>query len=289
MEIGRLSGISYGEASDLRSQGIRTVEALEARVALLGLPAAVQGRLASPGTIREALAQHALREAEGETRPLALRVLRFPRTNWLDVAVAVLLALAVAGVARAILRPERSVVAVRDLAAFQVIGPADVEVRSTAADFGVFAAAEDAVGRFPLQVVPAGGALRRDRLSRIRFPRPEELAGRRILTLPVAPHALALARPGTRVAVLLVPGDSAGARATAGSLVEDVMVLNAGGAGDTASLVVAVREAALPALRSLGSSQAIVLQQVALPPAGTGSRRGSAAPSSTQAGDSVSP
>lgn len=288
MEIGRLKGISDEEASDLRSHGIRTVEALEERVARQGLPAVVQGRLVSLRTIREALAQHALRDAAGKTRPLLLRVLRFPKTHWLDVIVGALLVLAGVGIERARRHPGQSVVAVRDLAAFQVIGPKDVKVSSTAADFGVFTASGDVVGRFPLQGVSAGEPLRRDRLGG-RLPDPEELEGRRIVSLPVAPHAVALARPGSRVALLLSPRDLRAAGPAADPVVEDVMVLNAIGAGDSSSLVVAVREGALPALRSLGSSQAIVLGQVTLPPSGPGPRRGSAAPSRTQARDSVSP
>jgi hypothetical protein len=262
MEIGRLEGISRDEAADLRAHGIRTVEALEERVAKRGLAGAVRGRLVSAETVGAALGRHVLRERQGKAGPLLARTVHRARIHRPDALVAVLFVAAGFLLGRALDRPERSVLAKGDLAAFQVIGPGDVRVVRTASDFGTFATREDVVGRFPLQALPAGDPLRRDQLSRVRFTRPEELAGRRVVSLPAVPHALPLARPATRVALLLPPP----APGAAGPVVEDAIVLGARAAGDSSSLVVAVAEAALPALRTLGGGRVLVLQQVALPP-----------------------
>ena len=264
-DVGDLAGLSPIEVDRLRSAGFATAEALRDLVATDGLDAAVERTWVSTRRLRRALARHAVREAEGRTRPPALRALEWAGDNRLELCLLVLAVLAAAGLARAALRPERDVVAVSDLAPFRIIGPADVEERRTQADFGTFASPADVVGRFPLEKVPAGEPLRRELLGRVRFERGDELAGHRVVAVPVAPHSVALALPGARVTLLLVPeGDQeAGQQA---HVVDGAMVMDVRGAGDTASLVVAIPEAALPgALPALGGSRAVVLQRV--PPA----------------------
>ncbi len=262
-DVAKLQGLAAAEISALRTSGIETVEELEARVAREGFSSTVPDGGVSARALFDALVQHVLLEAAGKTYPFPRRALAFLRTKWMDVLLLALAGGIAAGILHAAGRPERVVVAVRDLAPFRMIGPEDVEERRTEAEFGAFTSAEAVVGHFPLHFVPAEKPLLKDRLSRVRFAGPHEMDGRRILSLPVSAQSLPLAVPGTRVALLLSPRTPPDSAAAAPVVVNDVMVLNALGAGDTAAVVVAVPEAALAALApSLGSFQAFVLGHV---------------------------
>jgi len=263
-DITKLEWIASSHASALIHAGVGTREQLLDRVAADGLDATLAKTSVDPARVRDALARYVLREVTTATHRWPSRVLREVVANWREALLAVLVVLTVLGVVRAAGRPERVVVAVRDLAPFQVIGPADVKEVATEADFGTFASGAEVAGRFPFQVVAAGKPLRRDRVSRIRFPRPSELEGRRIVSLPVAKRSAALAVPTTRVTLVLSPRDGQAAGATAGAILDDVIVLDASAEGDTSLIVVALRKDDLPALaRLLGNSELTVVQPVA--------------------------
>jgi hypothetical protein len=259
-DVGRLPGLSDAEAANLRRAGIPTVEALLDRIAADGFDATVQNQKISRSSLRLALTRYALRETEGSTRDLLLRGVRFMGANWLEALLAMFVVVLVVLGIRAAGRPEGDVVPRRDLPAFHVIGRSDVSSRRGPAEFGVYRTAEDVVGRFPLRPVAAGEPLRHDQLSGIRIQRPDVLAGRRIISVPIPPHALRLALPGARVSLLLSPRNG---NPEAGSVLHDIIVLEARDGGTHASLAVAVRDADLSVLaRSLASADVFVLQQV---------------------------
>lgn len=262
-DVGRLRGLSAADAAELRGARMPTVEAVLDRIAADGFDATVQGLAVSPRRLRVALTRYALREARGRTRPPLLRGLRFLGVNWMEGMLAAFAAALIALGVRAAGRPEGDVVPRHDLPAFHVIGPGDVDQHRGPAAFGTYETAKAVVGRFPLRAAAAGKPLHRDSLSAVRIQPPDVLRGRRIVSLPIPVHALPLAVQGARVELLLSPRDAGDGP---GSVLSDVIVLQAREGGAQASLVVAVRAADLPALaRSLASAEVFVLQQVTPP------------------------
>lgn len=256
--IRRLPKLPDEARAKLEAAGLRTRTALAERVAQVGLTATAEETGVDRGCLRDALAHYSLDEAEGRTRPLPLRLLAQLVLNWRELVLLGLLAAAVLGLDRARGRPEGEVVAVRDLAPFQVIGEKDVRVRRTEAGFGTFASPGEVTGRFPLQVVAQGKPLLRDRVSRVRFT--AELEGRSVLSLPVTPNSATLAVPRSRVLLLVSPTEG-GADAPF-AVLRDVIVLDSRVAGDTSSVVVAVSAADSVVLAPLlGRSRVTVAQQ----------------------------
>jgi hypothetical protein len=258
--IRKLPKLTDEARAKLAAAGLRTRRALAERVAQVGLSATAGETGVDRGCLRDALAHYSLDEAEGRTRPLPLRLLAQLVLNWRELVLLGLLAGAVLGLDRARGRPEREVVAVRDLAPFQVIGEKDVRVRRTEAAFGTFASPGEVTGRFPLQVVAQGKPLLRERVSGVRFTRPADLEGRSVLSLPVTPNSATLAVPRSRVLLLVSPTEG-GADAPF-AVLRDVIVLDSRVAGDTSSVVVAVSAADSAVLAPLlGRSRVTVAQQ----------------------------
>jgi hypothetical protein len=115
-------------------------------------------------------------------------------------------------------------------------------------------------------LVPSGEPLRSDRLSRIRYAPAAELQGRRILSLAVPKRALPLAVAGTHAALLLSPREQDARSAADATVIDDVIVLNAAVADDTASVVVAVLEKDVRTVaRLLGASDVFITQKVSAP------------------------
>lgn len=263
-DIAKVDGLSPGDAKTLRVAGIGTRGAL---VALVGKVAAGGIDAATPNlspaerkAVCDVLARYVLSDIEGETRPLPIRVVRRTAANWREVALFLLLIAAACGVTRAIRQPEQAVVAKHDLVAFQVIDSEDVEVVRAPTDFSTFAKEIEVLGRFPLRMVKAGEPLRRDSLSRTSFPRTADREGRRIVSIPIDRHSMALAVPRTRVDLLLSPR-SADDTGSSVSILTDAIVVDAQATGDTSWIVVALRERDLSTLtRLLASSQVFVVQ-----------------------------
>ena len=211
--------------------------------------------------LRDALAASFLAEKDGTDRSRLRRGLA--RITWLEPVLLLLLALVAFGVWRALQRPERQVVAARELYPFQVLAPGDVRVDTTFAAFGTFSDPGAVVGRFPLRVVQPGDPLVRSGLSAVRGPRLDELEGRRIVSLPVPAQSAALAVPRTRVTLLLSPRERRG-DASEAAVLTDVIVLDRRVSGDTSSIVVALPgDSSVATLaRALAASQVYVVQQV---------------------------
>lgn len=262
-DLSELKWLSADEISGLRRDGLGTVEALCERIARNGFDATVDPLEVSPRTVRRALARHALREGAGRTRSGLARargMFAAALPEALLVGAAVLLA--VLGV-RAVGVPERHVVATRDLPAFHLVAPADVEARAAHADFGTLRSGHQAAGRILLRAVAAGEPLSSAGLSRVRFPDPRALHERRIVSLAVVPHTLRLAVPAGRADLVLSPRGTVPAGGADHALVRDVIVLDVRETADAASVVVAVRDADAPVLgRLLGRSDVYVVQPV---------------------------
>jgi hypothetical protein len=251
----------------LGTDHITTVSELQAfrdSVVKVGFDTAVNGKKDKHALWR-ALAALELHDAAGGLDAAPCRTWAFMRANWME-AILLVLAVVLAGLGvRAALGPEQMVVARRNLQPFQVIDTADVKQVRAWADFGVAANAADVVGKFPLGLVPSGEPLRKDRLSRIRYAPATELRGRRILSLAIPKRALPLTVAGTHAALLLSPRDVA-ARAADPVVIDDVIVLNAAEAGDTASVVIAVLEKDVHTVaRLLATSEVFIVQTVTAP------------------------
>ena len=257
-EVGKLPELTDAERAHLAGGELYTRTALAARVARDGLETTARTGI-DPVRLRDALASYSLAEVKGKTRPFPVRALRQVFINWREIVLLAALVLLAAGIRRAAGHPERVVEATRDLSPFHVIGPGDVTERRTEAGFGVYASPGDVVGRFPLQAIVAGAPLARDRLSRVRFERPAELQGRRVVALPVTRQSAALAVPGSRVFLLLSPTQGG---ETKSHVLKDVIVLNARAAGDTSSMVVAMTGSDFDAMGPLlGRSLVTVVQE----------------------------
>ncbi|HVG46492.1 MAG TPA: SAF domain-containing protein [Longimicrobium sp.] len=263
--LGRLDGVvEANERKALEDRGLHTRSALAARVAKTGLTATAKAPV-ERAHLRKALAAYVVAEVNGKAHPLPARVIGELWASRRELVLVALIGLAAYGVVRALGRPERHVVAARDLAPFQVIGPADVKADDADVDFGVYASPADVVGRVPLHVIGEGDPLRKDDLSRVSFAQQEGLDGRRIVSLTLPEPSAALAVPRSRVTLLLSPRSGAPPADSGGAVVTDVIVLASRMAGDTSSIVVAVGEGDLGALaRLLGRTQVTVVQPVSL-------------------------
>lgn len=88
------------------------------------------------------------------------------------------------------------------LPAFHVIEPADITVAKKPEGSGAFTSTAGFVGRYTLQAIPAGAALRGEQISTARLAR-SDLAGRRIITVQVTLGAMRSAlAPPARVSLL---------------------------------------------------------------------------------------
>jgi hypothetical protein len=260
----RLEGLTPAERATLAVGELCTRRALAARVARDGLRTTAARTNIDPARLRDALAPYALREAEGRTRPLSIRAAAEVLRNWHELVLLAMLVLAVVGVRRVLDRPERVVVAARDLVPYQVIGAADLRQRRTEAGFDTYPAVDSVIGLFPLRVINTGERVRRDQMSRVRISDPADLRGRRVLGLAVTAQSAALAAPGSRVSLLFTPTDEEQGTAR---LVGDVLVLDARAAGDSPSVVVALRADDFTALGPLLARSTItVVQQPVVPP-----------------------
>jgi hypothetical protein len=235
--VGKLQGLDPAELKTLRGGDLHTRTALAATVARDGLTATATRNRLNRVHLRDAMAMYALREADGRTRPLSMRVLRWVWRNWLEGVLLMVLLLAALGVRRALERPERVVIAARDLVPYQVIAPADVQQARKEAGFGTYGSLDDVIGLYPLRVINDGDAVRKDQMSRVRIADPAHLRDRRVLALSVAPQSAALAAPGSRVILLFTPTSE---EETAQRVVRDVLVLDARATGDSSFVVAAV-------------------------------------------------
>src|SRR4051794_37538803 len=261
----KLSGLDPPDEQKLAADGITTLSALRTGGSVVvkqGFAVAAAGK--DGGALWRALALLELRAAAGKMDAPAMRAWTFIRANWMEGFLLVFALLLASLSLRAVLLPERMMVARRDLSPFEVIDSAAVEQkRPWGADFGTFAKSDDVVGRFPLRAIPSGEVLRTEQLSRVRYQPATELNGRRILSLPLARRSLRLAVAGTHAGLLLSPR-SADAQAVP-ALINDVVVLNAE-AGDSASVVLAVLENDMPAVeRLLATSEVYLVQKQAAP------------------------
>jgi hypothetical protein len=261
--VRKLKELNDAERATLALGELCTRTELASLVARDGLTATVAQTRMDRGRLRDALVRYSLAEAKGRTRALPVRVLRAVAGNWRELVLLALAGFAAAGVWRALGHPESVLVAAHDMAPYQVIGAGDVKQRRTEAGFGTYARPGEVTGRFPLQPVTAGDAMRRDRLSRFRVTRPADLRDRRVVSLPVTRQSAPLAAPGSRVLLLLSPtqaGDG-GAR-----VLHDAIVLDARVAGDTSSVVVAITVGDFDVLGPLlGRSLITVARQRAIP------------------------
>jgi hypothetical protein len=180
-----------------------------------------------------------------------------------------ILLLLVAGVGllfRAASRPEQIVVPKRELPALHIIDSADVTVRRELSSFGMTGTVKEVQGRLVLRSLPGGRAIPKDQLSSVTFEDPSSLASRRLISIPVPGHGLALAREGGRVDLILSPREQRNG-AEPHATVYDAIVLRTQGGGDTASVVVAVDSASVSLLaRLLGSSDVFIVERPVIPP-----------------------
>ena len=261
--VGKLAELNDADRNQLTSHGLDTRAALAEHVGRAGLTKTVQESRVDRDRLLISLAHYAQAEADGRTRALPLRVIRTLWRNRREGVLLALLLLAIFGVRRALERPERVVIAARDLVPYQVIGETDVGQRKTEAGFDTYPSLDSVIGLYPLRVINAGEPVRRDLMSRVRIANPADLRDRRVLGLSVTRQSAALAAPGSRVILLFTP---TAAEDTAQRAVRDAIVLDARAAGDTSSIVVAMRLQDFNALGPLVARSTVTVVQQAMVP-----------------------
>lgn len=213
----------------------------------------VAGKLCvNPDDLTNVLADRAVLEAGAKHVHWIKRLWRWLKNHWPEFTLLTLAALAALLAVRAtgalaslspLLKPRSSsaVKAASGLPPFHVIRPEDLKQEEVAGrpEAGTFNSPEDVVGRYTLQALNANAALLEGQLSGVRL-KPEELAERHLLSLPVKAGALSAAvAPPARVSLLLSPGQGA-EKTPAPFLIGDVIVLAVERQGNSPSVVVAV-------------------------------------------------
>ena len=260
-DIAGLEGLSPSDVAELRAAGLHTLTELLERIATEGFDATVPGDPECRRNVRRALASYALREADGQEDSIHTRSLAFLTHHWLDLLLLLLLSVGLVGVVRATWYPEAQVITTRDLVPFQVVDSADVEVRRSAAGFGTLGTSDQAIGRLTLEPITAGAPLRGEQLSRLRLPDPAYLNDRHIVSLPIPTHAAPLAPTGSRISLLLAPVVSPADAGGAALVIEDALVLDNRGDGDSIALVLAIRKPAPAALARVGADYRVAILQ----------------------------
>ncbi len=152
------------------------------------------------------------------------------------------------------------------LSPYQVIGPGDVTLTVVPRETAALASKDAAVGHHTLRAIPQGATLHAGDVSELSV-QEADLRDRESLSVPVAPGTLSRAIvTGARVSLLFSPRGHVlpGSAARSTSItVDEAIVLSVVQQGTSASLVVAVTEADLQAVRSLlGTSEVFVSRDV---------------------------
>jgi hypothetical protein len=266
-ELRGLPGVTEAELDRFRVAEIRSIDQLWAEVG--GDPAEGVQRVARVTGIAQERLVHLLKmRALAEVPP----GYSWWRQHLADLAAVVSVVCGVLLIARAfgalaalpppVGHPPWAVVVrdAADLPPFSEIRAEDIVLRRGVWEPGVLGDAADAVGRVTLGLLRKGTAVR---AADVGPPGVGEtdLAGRRVLTLPVKQSNLPPSvRPGDRVLVVLTAREQA-QRAPAGALLSDSIVLSVARRGDGAALVAAVPAAEMPgAAALLGGADVLVVQ-----------------------------